>query len=222
MCCAGGHFDRSADFHQSGGGVAQSAGSIDHVVHQNDFFAANVADDVHDFGYIGFLAALVNNRKRAADAGGKIAGTGNRAEVGGNHDIIIAVVAHSVFQERRENRSAQQVIHGNVEEALNLRCVQIHGKDPVGSGGGDQISHQLCRNRVAGLGLTVLAGIAEVRNNRGDTGGRSTLHRVDHDEQLHDVVVYRRAGRLHNKTVRAANRFKQRHGNFPVAKGRNL
>ena len=87
--------------------------------------------------------------------------------------------------------AAQQVVHGDVEEALDLVGVQVHGQHPVGAGGGDQVGHQLGGDGVAGLGLAVLAGIAEVGDHGGDPAGGGPLEGVDHHQQLHQVVVHR-------------------------------
>ena len=50
---------------------------------------------------------------------------------------------------------------------------------------------------------------------------RSALARsaaVDHDQQLHDVLVHRRAGRLNEKHVAAADVFVDLAGDFAVGK----
>jgi hypothetical protein len=51
----------------------------------------------------------------------------------------------------------------------------------------------------------VLPGVAVVRDHRGDTPGRSALERVDHDAELHQVLVRRRTGGLHDEDVASAN-----------------
>ena len=102
---------------------------------------------------------------------------------------------------------------GDVEEALDLVGVQVHGQHPVGAGAGDQVGHQLGGNGVAGLGLPVLAGVAEIGDHRSDPPGGGALQGVDHDEQLHEGVVdsvghsvlLKGAGGLNHKHVRAAD-----------------
>ena len=59
MGCTGNHFGSAALFHNGIGGIAQGAGSIDHIVYQNYFFAAHITDDIHHFAHIGFLAAFI-------------------------------------------------------------------------------------------------------------------------------------------------------------------
>ena len=58
---------------------------------------------------------------------------------------------------------------------------------------------------VRGLTLAILARVAEVRDDGDDRAGRRALERVDHDQQLHQVVVRGRAGRLHDEAVHAAH-----------------
>src|SRR5690606_37554567 len=50
-----------AEFLQRGGGLAQRAGGIDHVVDDDAAAAFDVTDDVHDLGDIGRRAALVDD-----------------------------------------------------------------------------------------------------------------------------------------------------------------
>ena len=64
------------------GSVAQGACGVDHVVDQDDLFALNAADDVHNLADVGLLAALVHDRQAASDAGREIARTCDGAQVG--------------------------------------------------------------------------------------------------------------------------------------------
>src|SRR3546814_6517209 len=63
----------------------------------------------------------------------------------------------------------------------------------------------LGRDRRARPGLPVLPGIAEIGNDRRDAAGRSAAQRVDRNQQLHQVVVRRIAGRLDDEDVLAAH-----------------
>ena len=118
--------------------------------------------------------------------------------------------------------TALKVIHGDIEEALDLRRVEVHGQDAVGAGGGDEIGHKLSGDGVAALRLAVLTRVAEIGNDGGDAPGGSTAHGVDHDEQLHEVVIDMVAGRLDDKHILATHRLKYRDGAFPVRKLRDV
>ena len=83
--------------------------------------------------------------------------------------------------------------------------MEVDRKHAVRARSGDQIGDQLGRNRRARAGLPVLAGIAEVREDGGDPFGRRASERVDADQQLHQIVVGRVAGRLDHENVLAAD-----------------
>jgi hypothetical protein len=58
--------------------------------------------------------------------------------------------------------------------------------------------------------------VAEVRHDRGDAGGRRTAAGVGQSEQLDQVIVDRRRGRLYQEVLFAAHRLEQLHGDFAV------
>jgi hypothetical protein len=97
------------------------------------------------------------------------------------------------------------VIERDVEEALDLAGVEVHRQRAIGAGRGDQVGRQLGGDRRARLGLAVLPGVAEVRDDRDDRPGRRALERVDHDQQLHQRLVRRRARGLDDEAVHAAD-----------------
>ena len=117
-----------------------------------------------------------------------------------------------------EHRGGVEVVDRHVEEALDLGGVQVHRQDAVGPGPGDQVGHQLGGDRHAAVVLAVLAGVAEVGNHRRDPVGAGPLEAVDHHEQLHQVLVDRRAGGLHDEHVAAADVFVDLAGDLAVGK----
>ena len=96
--------------------------------------------------------------------------------------------------------------------------MQVHGQHTVGAGGGEHVGHELRGDGVAGLGLAVLPGIAEVGDHGGDPAGGSTLEGVDHHQQLHQVVVHGATGGLDHKHIGAANGFVNGDEAFSVRK----
>ena len=104
-----------------------------------------------------------------------------------------------------EHRRRVEVIDRNVEKALDLGGVQVHRQHAVGPGPGDQVGHQLGRDRHPAFVLAILPGVAEIRDHRRDPLGTGPLAAVDHDQQFHQVVVDRRAGRLDEEHVAAAD-----------------
>jgi hypothetical protein len=56
------------------------------------------------------------------------------------------------------------VVERDVEEALDLRAMQVHGHHPVRAGHRDQVRRELRRDRHARLVLAILALVAVVRH----------------------------------------------------------
>ena len=83
------------------------------------------------------------------------------------------------------------MIDRNVKEPLNLRLVQIHRQHAVGAGRAQHVRHQLGRNRHARLVLAILPRVAVIRQHRRDPRRRRAPERVDHDHQLHQVLIDR-------------------------------
>ena len=103
------------------------------------------------------------------------------------------------------DRRGEEIVGRNIEEALDLPGVQIDGQHAVGAGPGDEIGHELGRDRRARPLFAVLPGIAEIGNDRGDAPRRGAPQRVDHDEHFHQMIVGRRGGRLHDESVLPAH-----------------
>ena len=92
---------------------------------------SHLADHVHHLGLAGALAALVDDGQVAVQPGGDVAGALHAADVGRDDDDVAPV--EPLADVAGEQRLGVEVVHGNVEEALNLRGVQIHGQHAVGA-----------------------------------------------------------------------------------------
>ena len=101
------------------------------------------------------------------------------------------------------------MVDRNVEEPLNLRLVQIHRQHAVRARRAEHVGDQLGRNRHARLVLPILPRVTVIRQHRRDARRRRAAERVDHDHQLHEVLVDRRSrrrtGRLDDEHVGAAD-----------------
>ena len=116
-----------------------------------------------------------------------------------------------------QDRQRVDVVDRNIEEALNLFGVQVHRQHAVDAGGDQHVGHQLGGNRhPRRTRAAILAGIAEVRDGSGDAAGRGALERIDDDQQFHQVVVRRGAGRLQDKDVLAAHMFVEFDADFAI------
>ncbi len=190
---------------QRSGGVTQGAGGIDHVIDEDAGTAFNVTDDVHDFGHVRLGPTLVDDRQIHAERLGHRTGTDHAADVGGNdHQILEALRLDVIDQDRR----AVDVVHGHVEEALDLIGVQVDGEDAVDAHHIEHVGHDLGADRHARRARTaILAGIAKVGDDGRDASGRGPAEGICHHHQFHQVVVGGCAGRLDQEDVLAANIF---------------
>src|SRR5262249_34121172 len=103
------------------------------------------------------------------------------------------------------SRRGEEVVGRNVEEALDLPGVKVDGQDPVRPGAGDQIGDELRGYRRARPRFAVLARVAEIGDYRGDALRRGPPQGVDHDQELHQVVVRRKGRRLDDEGVTPAH-----------------
>ena len=97
------------------------------------------------------------------------------------------------------------MVHRDIEEALDLRGVQVHAQHPVGARGGNEVGDQFGGDRRTTGVLAILPGIAEVGNDGRDALGRGPSEAVDVDEQFHEVGIHRVARGLHDVAVAAAD-----------------
>lgn len=79
--------------------------------------------------------------------------------------------------------------------------MKIHCDDVIGSGNREHVGNEFSRNRRSRLVLLVLSSIRECRNDGGDAARRGDLARVDHNQQLHQVIIDLSGGRLNNVHV---------------------
>jgi hypothetical protein len=102
----------------------------------------------------------------------------------------------------------EQIVRRDVEEALDLAGMQFQRQYAVRAGGGDQVGHQLSRDRRARAGLAVLAGIAEIGDDGGDPARRAAAQGIDDHQQFHQIVVRGKTGRLDDENILTAHVFK--------------
>ena len=114
------------------------------------------------------------------------------------------------------------MVDRDVEEPLDLLRVQVDGEHAVGSGGGEHVRDEFRGDGHAGLVLAVLTGVAEVGQHGGDAGGARAAGGVDHDQQLHQIVVGPVAGRLDQKGVGAADILLKLREDLAVGKVRDV
>ena len=83
--------------------------------------------------------------------------------------------------------------------------MQVHGDDLVGAGDAQHVGDHLGDNGGPGAILFVLGRVGEARDHGRHPPGRGRLAGVDHDQELHEVVVDLAASRLDDVDVLASN-----------------
>src|SRR5690606_15172826 len=122
----------------------------------------------------------------------------------------------------QQDRPGVDVVDRDVEEALDLVGVQVHGQHAVDAGDLQHVGHHLGRDGHARrTRAAVLAGIAEIRDGGGDAAGRGTAQRIDHDHDFHQVVVGRRTGGLQHEDVLAAHVLVDLDHDFAIGEAAN-
>jgi hypothetical protein len=96
------------------------------------------------------------------------------------------------------------VVDRYIEKSLELVGVQVNCQNPIGSGGGNEIGDQFCRNGYSSLVFSVLASITEVGNNRRDAPGTGPSQAVQKDEELDQMLTNGLTRGLHDKAIPAA------------------
>ena len=94
--------------------------------------------------------------------------------------------------------------------------MEVHGQHPIGAGHGEHIGDQPGGDRHAWLVLFVGPAVGVERHDRGDAAGARPLEGVDHDQELHDRVVHRARGRLHEEDVLLAHVLHDAHEDVVV------
>ena len=137
-------------------------------------------------------------------------------DVGADHGQVFQTLLLDVVD---QNRRGVDIVHRNIEKALDLVGVQIDGENAVDAGGNQHIGHQLGGNRHAGgTRAAVLAGVAEVGDGGGDAAGGCAFERINHGQHFHQVVIGGRAGGLQDEDVAAAHVFQKLDCDFAVGK----
>merc|ERR1719458_1084222 len=93
------------------------------------------------------------------------------------------------------------------EGRTDLTGMEVHRDDVVGTGHGEHVGHQFRADRGSALVLLVLPAVRIDGYDCSDTLSGGDLARVDHYQQLHQVVVHLPATTLHNVDVLPSNAF---------------
>ena len=125
-------------------------------------------------------------------------------------------MASNIFQ---KNGGGENIVNGNVEKALDLSGVQIHGHDPVRPCRRDEIGHQFGADRHARLDLPVLPCVSVIGDNCRYPLRRGPFQGIHDDQEFHEIVVHGARCRLQDKNIFTPDIFTDFNLRFTVAKG---
>jgi hypothetical protein len=125
-----------------------------------------------------------------------------RPRRGDDHQVAVVLA----LQVGQQHRAGVDVVDRDVEETLDLVGVQVHRQHALDAHRLEHVGHHLGADRHPRAARpAVLPGVAEVGDHGRDAACAGTLERIDHDEQLHQVLVRRAAGGLHDEDVAGAH-----------------
>ena len=110
-------------------GTTYSSASVSHVVNENGHLVLDITDEDHAADDVGAGTLLVDEGKGSVETVSDGGGTLGAAGVGRHNDAVFDV---EVLTDPAKHRGLGiEVVHGDVEEALDLRGVEVHGDDVV-------------------------------------------------------------------------------------------
>ena len=96
------------------------------------------------------------------------------------------------------------MINGYIKETLNLVGMEVHGDKSVDTSYTKQVGNKFGSDAHSGFVFTILSRPTKIWDDSIDSACRRSLCRVDHKQQLHEVVgVGKRA--LHQEDVASAD-----------------
>ena len=141
------------------------------------------------------------------------------ANIGRDHREI-AIGSRALFaQVANEGGFGVEVIDGDIKKSLDLWGVKIHGNQAIDTGFREHIGDEFRGDGDAGLVLAVLARVSEKRHHGIDAAGAGTACGIDHDQQLHDIMIRGGAGGLDDKDIFPADVFIDFDKSFTIGEG---
>jgi hypothetical protein len=150
---------------------------------------------------IGLFTRLVAEDHRHIEVLAVGVGTFRTTDVGSSDDEVVEVQRLDVG---KEDGRGVEVVDGDVEEALYLVGMKVHGDEAVDACHREQVGNELRTDGYTRLVFTVLTGPAEVGDDGGDALRGGALGSVDHQQKLHQIVGVG-VGGLHQEHQRATD-----------------
>ena len=210
------------------GSLAESSGSINHIIHNNAITVVNAADEIHALD-LARLATLLDDH---GDAGiDVVLGHHSITELlhtvdttrirGHNHGLVqihLGEVVHT-------NHTSLEIVHrdARAEETLDLTAVEIHSHHTIHAHGLQQTGDISSGNGHASGHLAILTSVSIVGDHGSDTTSASSAGGADEKHQLHQVVVdVGRASGLDDEQILSTNILVNINHHLTVGKTTNL
>ena len=142
-----------------------------------------------------------------------------KARIRGDHDEVRQLFADNLFT---QDRQGIQVVHREVEEALDLGGVQVQRDHTIGSGHFDRIGADTGSDGDPGFVLLVPLGIAKIGHNDRHRLGTGALQRINPEEKFHEIVISRKDGRLHEIHVAPTDIVFDPHEQIPLREAQHF
>ncbi len=199
-------------------GGGERAGGLGEIVHEDDRAAFDFADEGGRGDFRRALAAFRDDGEARVERLRVGVRHLQSADIRRDDDRVVQVFRFEILE---DDRRGEKVIHRDVEEPCDLLSVEVHGEHAVHAGRHEEIRDELRGDGHARLILSILPGISEKRQHCRDARRARTPGRVHHDEQLHQVLVRRRAGRLDDEHVASADVLVDLHHRLAVGERRD-
>jgi hypothetical protein len=118
----------------------QRTGRVDQVIDDQTGAAVHIADDVHDFGHVHFHAALVDDGQSGIHLFGEESGALHAAGIRRYHRKVRQI---QILEVADQHGRAEQVIHRDIKEPLQLRRMQIDDQGSIRARRGQKIGNKL-------------------------------------------------------------------------------
>ena len=179
------------------GSLAERSCRVGDVVKEYDILAIYITQDAYLRHFVEVRPVLIANDHRHFAVGhcvqflGEIGRPFGTSDIGRSDYQFLEIEVRYI---RREHIGTVDMVHGNIEESLNLVGMQVHGDDTVRTGCLQHIRHQFGTDGYTRFVLAVLPCPAEIRDDGNDLGSTGPLGGIDHQEQFHQVVAGRTGG----------------------------
>src|SRR5262249_17514494 len=92
-----------------------------------------------------------------------------------------------------------------IKKSLHLLRMEIHREDAMDTGCDQKIRNQFCSNWHPRFVLSILTCVPKKGNHGSDAVGAGPSRRIDHNKQLHQMIIRGRTGGLNDENIATAN-----------------